>query len=108
MQRDPQRHLPRHRPERPRNRTPPGTVVPSAFYAREFRKMHFSLFQFASKALYVIAATVLLLLSLSMIGMAIWALIGEVIAGESLQRSEERRVGKECVSTCRFRWSPYH
>src|SRR3546814_11259064 len=23
-------------------------------------------------------------------------------------RSEERRVGKECVSTCRPRWSPYH
>src|SRR3546814_17441723 len=23
------------------------------------------------------------------------------------QRSEERRVGKECVSTCRSRWSPY-
>src|SRR3546814_2955905 len=22
--------------------------------------------------------------------------------------SEERRVGKECVSTCRSRWSPYH
>src|SRR3546814_16650461 len=22
-------------------------------------------------------------------------------------RSEERRVGKECVSTCRYRWSPY-
>src|SRR3546814_14979690 len=28
-------------------------------------------------------------------------------AGSDL-RSEERRVGKECVSTCRFRWSPYH
>src|SRR3546814_20096921 len=27
--------------------------------------------------------------------------------GESF-RSEERRVGKECVSTCRSRWSPYH
>ena len=30
---------------------------------------------------------------------------------ESIQlstRSEERRVGKECVSTCRSRWSPYH
>src|SRR3546814_18770144 len=27
-----------------------------------------------------------------------------IIAG----RSEERRVGKECVSTCRSRWSPYH
>src|SRR3546814_14836270 len=25
-----------------------------------------------------------------------------------LMRSEERRVGKECVSTCRSRWSPYH
>src|SRR3546814_13501095 len=24
------------------------------------------------------------------------------------QRSEERRVGKECVSTCKSRWSPYH
>src|SRR3546814_15265756 len=26
----------------------------------------------------------------------------------SESRSEERRVGKECVSTCRSRWSPYH
>src|SRR3546814_1605741 len=26
----------------------------------------------------------------------------------ALSRSEERRVGKECVSTCRSRWSPYH
>src|SRR3546814_3699981 len=26
----------------------------------------------------------------------------------SAARSEERRVGKECVSTCRSRWSPYH
>src|SRR3546814_12575359 len=24
------------------------------------------------------------------------------------RRSDERRVGKECVSTCRSRWSPYH
>src|SRR3546814_1038638 len=28
--------------------------------------------------------------------------------GDRIQRSEERRVGKECVSTCRSRWSPYH
>src|SRR3546814_1631114 len=28
--------------------------------------------------------------------------------GELVVRSEERRVGKECVSTCRSRWSPYH
>src|SRR3546814_8060377 len=26
----------------------------------------------------------------------------------SASRSEERRVGNECVSTCRSRWSPYH
>src|SRR3546814_15709344 len=26
----------------------------------------------------------------------------------SCARSEERRVGKECASTCRSRWSPYH
>src|SRR3546814_3128372 len=29
-------------------------------------------------------------------------------AGGPVFRSEERRVGKECVSTCRSRWSPYH
>src|SRR3546814_2048795 len=30
------------------------------------------------------------------------------IKEELRERSEERRVGKECVSTCRSRWSPYH
>src|SRR3546814_2818491 len=29
-------------------------------------------------------------------------------SGHRPRRSEERRVGKECVSTCRSRWSPYH
>src|SRR3546814_14346641 len=33
---------------------------------------------------------------------------GEHRRSEYGQRSEERRVGKECVSTCRSRWSPYH
>ena len=27
---------------------------------------------------------------------------------QSSTRSEERRVGKECTSWCRSRWSPYH
>ena len=31
----------------------------------------------------------------------------QAVSGISF-RSEERRVGKECVSTCRSRWSPYH
>ena len=29
-------------------------------------------------------------------------------AEKALERSEERRVGKECTSWCRSRWSPYH
>src|SRR3546814_11788293 len=33
------------------------------------------------------------------------ATLGEVSRGI---RSDERRVGKECVSTCRSRWTPYH
>src|SRR3546814_11555887 len=38
---------------------------------------------------------------------------GEVVTMQDIfrfrmMRSEERRVGKECVSTCRSRWSPYH
>src|SRR3546814_12337220 len=32
----------------------------------------------------------------------------EQVAQDAHRRSEERRVGKECVSTCRSRWSPYH
>src|SRR3546814_18031052 len=32
----------------------------------------------------------------------------ELDSSEGAKRSEERRVGKECVSTCRSRWSPYH
>src|SRR3546814_10114345 len=30
------------------------------------------------------------------------------VAATSPRRSDERRVGKECVSTCRSRWPPYH
>src|SRR3546814_13696403 len=37
------------------------------------------------------------------------ALLTELAAMlDQVPRSEERRVGKECVSTCRSRWSPYH
>src|SRR3546814_16469193 len=36
------------------------------------------------------------------------ALRGETAVWEVADRSEERRVGKECVSTCRSRWSQYH
>src|SRR3546814_11027604 len=39
-------------------------------------------------------------ISLSVFRPTIWTALAE--------RSEERRVGKDCVSTCRSRWSPYH
>src|SRR3546814_12077189 len=43
------------------------------------------------------------------------AILGELALGAGVEhrivfpeRSEERRVGKECVSTCRSRWTPFH
>src|SRR3546814_14965063 len=38
---------------------------------------------------------------------SIWHMVLQELWKEGLSRSEERRVGKECVSTCRSRWSPY-
>ena len=34
--------------------------------------------------------------------------VAKKAASSGIQRSEERRVGKECSSPCRSRWSPYH
>src|SRR3546814_12021685 len=46
---------------------------------------------------------------LALIILLVAALGGFFLASFHLRkRSEERRVGKECVSTCRSRWSPYH
>src|SRR3546814_15940160 len=45
-------------------------------------------------------------------GTAVWssalAIAGYFLGSQFKERSEERRVGKECVSTCRSRWTPYH
>src|SRR3546814_10520845 len=45
-------------------------------------------------------------------GKVVWPYLGHYgpveRTGSRALRSEERRVGKECVSTCRSRWSPYH
>src|SRR3546814_2862231 len=41
-------------------------------------------------------------------GMRWGGLRGLIEGRQVMGRSEERRVGKECVSTCRSRWSPYH
>src|SRR3546814_7975039 len=37
-----------------------------------------------------------------------WPTRSDVCSRRAPSRTEERRVGKECVSTCRSRWSPYH
>src|SRR3546814_7547344 len=53
------------------------------------------------------------------VGLDLMGRVIEVVPGQAFDaflrarlfdplRSEERRVGKECVSTCRSRWSPYH
>src|SRR3546814_4298789 len=42
------------------------------------------------------------------LGVLLAVTLALLVAGLVLVRSEERRVGKECVSTCRSRWSPYH
>src|SRR3546814_15371008 len=41
-------------------------------------------------------------------GFILGAILAGASAGQISMRSEERRVGKECVRTCRSRWSPYH
>ena len=50
-------------------------------------------------------AALALLSGLVLNGLTAWWLLR--LASRSA-RSEERRVGKECVSLCRSRWSPYH
>src|SRR3546814_15513246 len=45
---------------------------------------------------------------LTVAGLNVGTLFGGSVVIEVIFRSEERRVGKECVSTCRSRWAPFH
>ena len=54
-------------------------------------------------------ATVTAFMALSLIGLnLIFGVTGMLALGQADERSEERRVGKECGYQCRSRWSPYH
>ena len=73
--------------------------------------------KYTYKQIWLIAYPILIsLLMEQMIGMtdtAFLGRVGEVELGASaiagvFYRSEERRVGKECLRLCRSRWSPYH
>src|SRR3546814_5201035 len=46
--------------------------------------------------------------SQGLLDMPVVMMSGHATVDTAVERSEERRVGKECVSTCRSRWSPYH
>src|SRR3546814_16622630 len=79
---------------------------------------------FLVRTFAVLAMLVLVLQALDMLGESgkilaqpgngqddLWTYVGlriPQIVARFLPRSEERRVGKECVSTCRSRWSPTH
>src|SRR3546814_17579727 len=64
---------------------------------------------FSSMMAPIIPPSIFLILYGSMAGVSIGGLfVAGIIPGVMIGRSEERRVGKECVSTCRSRWSPYH
>src|SRR3546814_13643442 len=63
---------------------------------------------FWNPGVLTVAVLFVLVAALKTTGAIRW--IGDWVLGRSKStfRSEERRVGKECVSTCRSRWSPYH
>ena len=51
--------------------------------------------------------TTLLAVGLLLVGIVAYRFL-PVASMPNVERSEERRVGKECWITCRSRWSPYH
>src|SRR3546814_5867379 len=67
---------------------------------------HLEVFMF--KSLLPSAAAAFALLITPVAASAHTKLVSSTPAANSTVRSEERRVGKECVSTCRSRWSPDH
>src|SRR3546814_12366393 len=52
--------------------------------------------------------SVVMIAVMTSFALAFYMISLKVSAERSAVRSEERRVGKECVSTCRSGWSPYH
>ena len=63
--------------------------------------------KFIPKVLRLVFVPLIVITVTAPIGLIVIGPLGTVI-GDVLARSEERRVGKECASMCRSRWSPYH
>ena len=60
------------------------------------------------KCVKVVAAAAFALVSLNVSGQDLLARQAPIDRKLKAVRSEERRVGKECLRLCRSRWSPYH
>ena len=58
-----------------------------------------------SERWYVFLHALLFVLGFSIVFVVGW---GGAVTALGQLRSEERRVGKECIPPCRSRWSPYH
>src|SRR3546814_15636563 len=94
-----------------------GKIAPRLFRRLEigvgFKVQNFKRAHFVGAAAAIARSTPGLMLSFC-IGARVARLIsrplGGILGAQSFEiiRSEERRVGKECVSTCRSRWPPYH
>src|SRR3546814_12807125 len=100
----------RFRSRRGPRRTPAGVAAPGLLRAGDARALQ--------AAEHVMSWTGILALALLLAILAPALVAWRFIRARNMQiwlphwffwqRSEERRVGKECVSTCRSWWSPYH
>src|SRR3546814_20359065 len=77
-----------------------GTVLLIIFYAF-FTFARLEIFKMLPSSFFPLAIMILAVLGSIVFGLATQS------DAAAMGRSEERRVGKECVSTCRSRWSPY-
>ena len=84
-------------------------LVELAYGTEKARKLFREMIQKASNEVGFEAEDIPLMVeAIPLSSESIMLVITKIEDPEELDRSEERRVGKECVSTCRSRWSPYH
>src|SRR3546814_16189821 len=95
--------------------------VIQAIWTADFRRLetHYNDQKFTLGSLYIPVPELVTLVVAVSLSLLIWAAMRYTDLGKALRamaedgpiaaaRSAERRVGKECVSTCRSRGSPYH
>src|SRR3546814_12966127 len=97
---------------------PPALILPGLFLVAGFVSLSIGTSMGTVAAVVPIALGVADAAGLDR-ALVVGAVLGGAMAGDNLsvisdttiadpRRSDERRVGNDCVSTCRFRWSPYH